>query len=265
MVVGSKPSAETRPTMYLTNFAAYFRRRKKQKASSVQLQLTGKAKDRKKARERGGRLLYAETEITPWLDPAGSARPFNNLLVHLQPKTFSSPAQPSPAAPGPRQPRQRQAASNESRKSKHLGNLTRLLIMLLAGWIAHSPGGSVGTRIRRRALADGPPVVFVQSVVLEAKGGHAAAPGPEEQQLPPVALLEFHRPLPEPSDHLVARAEAPVHLIHVPAGSERREDGGCCLAQSTQQNELIKQTMRNTTQGKQREAIGCATPTRRES
>lgn len=69
-------------------------------------------------------------------------------------------------------------------------------------------------------------MVFVQSVVLKAEGGHAAAPGPEEQQLPPVALPERHRPLPEPPDDLVARAEAPVPLVHVPVGGVG-EGRGC--------------------------------------
>lgn len=98
--------------------------------------------------------------------------------------------------------------------NKHIGQNACCLLACLAC----SPGGSVGTRIRTRTLADGPPVVFVESVVLEPEGGHAAAPGPEQQQLPPVVLPERRRPLPEPSDRLVARAEASAHLIHVPVG-----------------------------------------------
>lgn len=81
---------------------------------------------------------------------------------------------------------------------------------------ARSPGGSVRTRVRARALADGPTLAIVHGVVLEPEGGLAAAPGPEEQQLPPVALLERHYPLPEPLDDLVARAEVPILFIHVP-------------------------------------------------
>lgn len=78
---------------------------------------------------------------------------------------------------------------------------------------SHSPGGSGGARVHRSPLPNGPAVVLVQGVVIETEGGHAAATRPKHEKIPPAALRESLRPLPEPADHAVARVEV---LIHVP-------------------------------------------------